>query len=262
MTTADDSRPTRVAIDPRIRQRRLDVLRDEGRRRLRLVVGIAMLAAIVLAGWGLTRSPLLDVDTVRVRGAAHSTPEEVTAAAGLDRHPPMLELEEKELAAAIEALPWVDSARVRKDWPGTVEVTLLERTALAAVPGENDQWTLLDPTGRVLAHQQGQPPEMTRIELASAPGEPGSRVAAPARAALGIVESLPAPLAGRVPTIRVAQDATIELVLDGKIPVRFGPASDIRAKVVALTTLVQKADLARTTSIDVRAPTAPVLTRR
>ena len=258
----DTSAPTRLRMDPRIRERRVAVQRDLGRRRLRLLLAGGGVVLAVAIAYGLTRSPVFDVDEVRVLGAAKTTPEQIAEAGGLERSPQLADVKPAIVARRLERLPWVQEARVVRHWPGTVEVTLLERTPLAAVPGPEDRWTLLDPTGRVLAEQQGQPPEMTRVELPAAPGPPGSTVASPVRTALGIVEALPEPLVGRVPVVRVAEDATIELVLDGKVPVRFGPASDVRAKVVALTTLVQKADLARVTSIDVRAPTAPVLTRR
>ncbi|MGI9033123.1 MAG: hypothetical protein ACR2HY_05490, partial [Acidimicrobiales bacterium] len=59
----------RVPIDPRIRRRQLQVRRAEGRRRLRLLVATSIVVAVLGAGWGLTRSPLLDVDRVTVQGA-------------------------------------------------------------------------------------------------------------------------------------------------------------------------------------------------
>ena len=72
---------------------------------------------------------------------------------------------------------------------------------------------------------------------------------------------MPEVLAGRVPSLAVTAAGAIELRLDGKIPVAFGPPADTDDKLVALATLVQKADLGRVRAIDVRVPTAPVLTR-
>jgi len=43
--------------------------------------------------------------------------------------------------------------------------------------------------------------------------------------------------------------------------VQFGPAAQVRAKLVALSTLLTRANLKGVRAIDVRAPTAPVLTR-
>jgi hypothetical protein len=43
--------------------------------------------------------------------------------------------------------------------------------------------------------------------------------------------------------------------------VKFGRAEQVRAKLVALSTLVARTDLKGVRAIDVRVPTAPVLTR-
>jgi cell division protein FtsQ len=260
---ADVKARARLPIDPRIRQRRIAVQRDEGRRRLRALLWLTGIAAVGIAAWGVTRSPLLDVDTVVVRGGVHTTEADVVIASKLGRHPPMTDVEPSRVAAMVEGLPWVQRARVELDWPSTVKVTLLERSPLAVVPAAPDKWVLLDPSGRVLADEPSAPPDLTRIETPKAPGPPATIAAAPVRAALGIVETLPEPLAGRVPVVRVRDDDTVELALDNRVSVLLGPAGvDVREKLVALTTLVQKANLSRVAVIDVRVPTAPVLTRR
>lgn len=252
----------RVPMDPRIRQRRIAVQQDETRRRRRALFAVVGIVIAGLSTWGVTRSPLLNVDTLEVRGGVHTTPSDVAIASGLDRHPPMADVDPMRVTAAIERLPWVDRARVERHWPSTVEVTLLERSPLAVVVA-GETWSLVDPSGRVLAVEKAAPPDLTRIEVTHPPGAPASTVATPIRAALSIIETLPEPLAGRVPVVRVRDDDTIELALDNRVAVLLGPAGvDTREKLVALTTLVQKANLARVSMIDVRVPTAPVLTRR
>jgi cell division protein FtsQ len=251
-----------LPIDPRIRQRRIAVRRDEGRRRLRLAIWIAAISAVGLGSWGVTRSPLLNVDTVDVRGAARTPASDVLRAAGLDRHPPLTDVDPAHAAAAIETLPWVEQARVTRHWPGTVAVSLLERSPLAVAQVAPDRFVLLDATGRVLAQEPTAPAGLTHIEGASGVGPPSSQVAPIVRAALSVVEMMPEPLAGRVPTVRVVDGATLDLLLDGRVPVLLGPPTELREKLVAITTLVQKADMKRAAVIDVRVPTAPVMTRR
>ena len=72
----------RPPIDPRIRQRRIAVRREEGRRRLRLLVGVVTVSGLVVGGWAATRSPLLDVDRVDVVGAARTPRDALVAASG------------------------------------------------------------------------------------------------------------------------------------------------------------------------------------
>ncbi|HEX7166070.1 MAG TPA: FtsQ-type POTRA domain-containing protein [Acidimicrobiales bacterium] len=251
-----------VRPHPRIRQRRVEVRRDEGRRRLRFLLWSVGVAGAMVLGFGATRSPLLDVDTVEVRGATNTRQEDVLRASGLDRSPPLTDVDAHEVEAAIERLPWVESARVARRWPGTVEVTLLERTPLAAVPAPDGAWALADLSGRVLSHEPAPPGELIRIEHPQPVGAPGSTVPRATLAALRLVDALPPQLAGRVPVIAVGENGGLEVRLDGKTPVQLGPPSQLDAKLVALGTLLQKADLARVASIDVRVPTAPVLTRR
>ena len=52
-----------------------------GTRRLRLLVVFATVALVLTAAWMATRSPLLDVDEVVVRGADRLTADDVLAAA-------------------------------------------------------------------------------------------------------------------------------------------------------------------------------------
>jgi cell division protein FtsQ len=250
----------RVRPHPRIRERRVAVKRNEGRRRLRILVLAVTAVALVGAGYGATRSPLLDVDTVRVRGASETEVAAVLAASGLDRSPAMVDLDERAIERAIAALPWVASVDVVVDYPGTVEVTLLERTPIATLSAGEGVWALVDIEGRVLQHIAEPVGELTRVEAPPA-GGPGTTVDESTRAALRLIDALPEVLAGRVPGVTVDATGALRLHLDGKIPVELGRATDVEAKLVALATLVQKADLARVRIIDVRVPTAPVLTR-
>ncbi|MCA1656298.1 MAG: FtsQ-type POTRA domain-containing protein, partial [Actinobacteria bacterium] len=111
--------PARLPIDPRIRQRRIAVRRDEGRRRLRLLV--AAVATVTLAGAGVaaTHSALLDVDHVVLTGAAHTSRGDVLAAAGFDHHRFMVDVDGAAIGRRVRALPWVGRAQVARRWPGT-----------------------------------------------------------------------------------------------------------------------------------------------
>lgn len=248
-------------LHPRIRERRLAVRRDAGRRRLKIViVGSSAAAAIGLA-YGVTRSPLLDVDTVRVEGAVRTDPAEARKAALLD-HRQLADVDPAQTAARIEALPWVQRATVVRHWPGTVQVSLLERTPVAAVPAPAQRWALVDVTGRVLAHEPVAPADMPTIDTTEPAPGPGQRVAGATRAAVAVVDQLPPTLHGRVAGVRLGPDRELEVLLAGGPPVRFGPARQVHPKLVALATLVNRADLRNVAVIDVRVPTAPVLTRR
>jgi cell division protein FtsQ len=251
----------RLRMDPRIRERRVAVRRDEGRRRLRLLAAGAGVIGAVAVAFGITRSPLLDVDEVRVRGAAMTSVEDLRRAGGLDRHPQLADVDPAVVARSVERLPWVQEARVVRHWPGDVEITLVERTPVATVPSAEGGWSLVDRTGRVLAQEPEVPAGLVQVAGPPAP-PPGEQVADEVRASLAVLDALPPSLSTRVNGITLAEDGTIDVHAVDLPVVRFGPPSQVRPKLVALATLVARTDLRGVDAIDVRVPTAPVLTGR
>ena len=249
-------------IDPRLRQRRNDVLRREGRRRLRNFAAAFAVVAVAAGAVLATRSPLFDVDYVDVRGAEHTPRLELLRATGLDRHPLLIDLSTAEVARRAERLPWVAEARAAKEWPGTVRLDVVERTASAALPGENGQWVLVDADGRVLEVVAQRPDGMPAISGLPPAGAPGSSVGIGAAAALRVAEALPDGVRPRVGEVVAVEGGEVELRLLPTGIVRLGPPDQLRAKMEALATMVAKVDLRRLQVLDVRVPSAPVLTRR
>lgn len=254
---------------PKIRARRAEVQREAGRRRLRFLLVGAGLAATLPVGWGLTRSPVFDVDRVLVAGAQRTDGADILGAAALPDA--MADVSEAAVARRIERLPWIADARVNRKWPGTVAISVTERSPVAVVEASASAWALADRHGRVLAPAGGPQPELPLVRSAGEVGPPGAHVHAETAEMLGLVGRLDREVATRVDLVRLAGDpedhaATradgVELVLDTGTVVRFGPLRDVGAKIVALRTLVKRADLRGAVTIDVRVPSAPVLTRR
>ena len=255
-----DTTTSRLRMDPRIRERRVAVLRDAGRRRLRLVLaGLGVVGAVALA-FALTRSPVFDVDEVRVLGAARTSTADIEQAGGLTDAPQLADVKPDVVARKLARLPWVQEAKVVRHWPGTVEVTLLERAPLATVPAAAGGWAVVDDTGRVLETTPEPQPGMVQVNAASAPG-PGKVVPPTTLGALGVLDALPPSLIETVNGLTVSEEGIIDLHAQGLPIIHFGPPTAVRAKLVALTTLVSRTNLKGAKAIDVRVPTAPVLTR-
>ena len=252
-----------LPIDPRIRQRRIQVTREEGRRRLRIVVTSVAVAAVVAGSVGATRSPLLDVDRVEVVGARHTAHREVVAASGLADHPLMLDVDPGEVARAVETLPWVRRATAERSWPGTVRIEITERVPAAAVATDQGGWARVDHTGRVLALEQGRPADLPVIVDLTAPSRPGQSLVRTATGALRVAASLPPELRARVAELLPRPDGDVDLGL--RPPggtVRLGPPTRLDAKLAAAAAVLTRADVSRLDVVDVRVPTSPVLTRR
>ncbi len=252
-----DAPPVNAPAHPRIRARRVEVARNAGRRRRHhLNVLLGVICALV---WGLVvvRSPLLDVDRVQVSGTERTAVDEVRSASGLTVGSPMAELDLGRAADEVAELPWVDEVSVRRMWPGTVRVVVTERRPLGVVRTTGG-WAQVDTEGRVLEVVPTRPRGMVGIEAAG-PLAAGDVVGTSARRALRAVGRLPFDL--RTSLERAAHDDDgLVLALDGGWQVVMGDATDLRAKADAALAVRQAADAADGCRIDVRVPTAPVLT--
>jgi len=251
-------------IDPRVRERRQEVARAAGRRRRRRIAQ-ALVAAVVLGGaGGLAQSPLLDVDRVEVRGAAHTPASDVTRAAGLDRgHRPMVTLDRRAVAARVEALPWVATARVERAWPSTVVVEVTERAAVATVPTTTGL-ALVDADGRVVAVATAAPAGVVAIAVPARPRTPGTRADAAVLKALEVVLALPQRLARQVRTVPVTGEgsaASVDLDLASGVRVLLGQPAQITDKLRAALAVLDAEKPPGGSLIDVRVPRSPTLRR-
>ena len=61
----------RPPLDPRIRERRDEVRRHQGRRRRLVLIGLAGVVSAVVGAWLVVHSPLVGVRQLVVVGAAH-----------------------------------------------------------------------------------------------------------------------------------------------------------------------------------------------
>ncbi|HEX6597377.1 MAG TPA: FtsQ-type POTRA domain-containing protein [Acidimicrobiales bacterium] len=247
-------------MDPRIRERRIQVRRHEGRRRLRLVVtgmGIILLSA---SGWLALRSPLLDVDRVTVRGADRTPAEWIRDATGIWDGQPLVEVDLDAAAAAVEGLPWVDSADVRRVWPSTALVTVTERTPSAVTSSNTGEWAVLDGTGRVLELVPERPPGLLVLEGLGELPPPGTTVAS-ASGPLTVFAALSPSLAARTSAVVALESGQIELKLNPQGTVRLGTVDALEAKVRAAETVLASVDVRGLVLLDVRLPSSPVLTR-
>jgi len=249
-----------IPVDPRIRRRQIDVRRAEGRRRLWLLSGALALAVLVAGGWAATRTTLFDVDRVLVDGAVHTPAEEVRAVANIALGGAMTGIDGSEVSRRLSRLAWVQRTEVRREWPGTVRIRVVERSAAAVTRDDTGGWALVDRTARVLERASEPPPGLPVVEGLSAAGTPGTHLAAGASDALAAAASMPPGLAPRVMTVVVASGG-VELRLSPRGVVRLGTAEGIGDKLRAAHTVLGAVDPNTVAVLDVRVPHTPVLTR-
>lgn len=251
-------------MDPRFRQRWIESRRAEGRRRFRVLVGITAVVALGCGGWAATDSVLLDLDRVVVEGAVHTPPDAARFASGLRIGEPMLDIDEKAADRGVEALPWVQAAAVRRQWPGQVRIRLTEREPVAVTEAEPGAMALIDGTGRVLEWTSAPPPGLPVLAGLPPAGPPGTTLGVGGVATLEVAVALPAELRARIAGLAPAPGSggEVELRLNPEGMVRLGPPDDLEAKFTAIRAVLAQVDVRNLAVLDVRRPENPVLTRR
>ncbi|MDQ6724684.1 MAG: FtsQ-type POTRA domain-containing protein [Actinomycetota bacterium] len=257
-----------VKMDPRLHRRRVEVRREEGRHRLRVLVAITVVVVTGCAAWGVTRSPLLDVDRIVVTGASHVTPEQVRAASGLRRGEALTDVDATTSARGVETLPWVQATAVSRHWPSQVVIRVTERSAVAATTAaDRNRFALLDRSGQVLDVVDTAPAGMVVLAGIPPAGPPGTHLGGDGLATLSVAVALPPALAGRTagvePTLGAAGEVDLRLTPDGPGGmVKLGPPQDLARKFDAVAAVLAQVDVHNLAVLDVSRPDTPVLTRR
>ncbi len=234
----DDEAPADPAtvVHPRVWQRRVAVLREQGRRRLRWVVaGVAVLVVLCVALLVL-HTPLLALRNATVRGAQHTGTQAVLAEAGLLDDPPLIDVDPSTVAARVERLPWVAHAVVVRHWPDSVTITVTERVALGSMTRPGGGVAVVDASGRVLAWQSMPPPGLVLVAPVT-PGPPGTVLASAARPALQVAAALPVSLAGRVRDVSANAGGMVTLDLGGGVSASLGSTAELPAKLTAVASV-------------------------
>jgi cell division protein FtsQ len=228
---------------------------------------VALLSLVTLGSglWGLVRSSALDVDHIEVVGVAAPAADAARAAAGIEPGDPLFSLNLAEARHSVEALPWVEAARVSRAFPNRVEIRVTERTPAAVIVRPTGGFAVLDATGRVLADQAERPPALPEVAGAGDAPAPGEWLAA-ADPVLDVVGSLPEPLRAQVVQATLTGDHVTVVLAGGpgappdlRREIRFGRADELAAKASALVALLERLGGRHVAYIDVRVPSAPVV---
>jgi cell division protein FtsQ len=249
---------TPTPMDPRMRERRIEVQRALGRRRLRVLLVLAGVVIAAGAAFLVIDSPFLDVDRVTVRGTHALTADDIRAAARVHKHSALLFVDTGAVAHRVEQLPWVEHASVARQWPGTVRISVTEYQPVAWAHDGN-RVVLFAANGRAIARVDAAPGGTTEVRGVRVLPADGQLLAPPD--ATRVVTQLPPDLARRVGAIDVGGNG-LALVLKTGGDIRLGNADDIAAKAAAALAVLQS----HTTGacfqyLDVSTPSTPVLRR-
>ena len=183
-------------------------------RGLKMVV-VALLTIVVAVGLGLILyfTPLMSARNVLVIGTGAVTQQDVLAAARVRPGTPLLQINTDEVADRVATIRQVASARVQREYPSTLRITITERVPVA-VKDFPDGPHLYDRDGVDFATGP-PPPALPYLDVDNpGPADP------PTKAALEVLTSLRPEVASQVGRVAAPSVASITLTLtDGRVVV-------------------------------------------
>jgi cell division protein FtsQ len=211
------------------------------------VVALLVLLSLVGLIVGVFFTPMLGVREIDVRGVKELTVDQVRAAAAVKPGSPIVRIDVHGIADRVRGLPRVESVEVGRALPGTVKLTIVERTPVAFVKAP-DGTHLVDGSAKDYAVLP-QPPAGLPELLLPLGAEPALR------AAVGVLTQLPAPLRAEVLTVSAQTGADVKLALAGGRQVRWGGLADTARKAAVLDVLLTREG----TVFDVSSPELPTV---
>ncbi len=208
---------------------------------------LALVGILGVAGWALLGSRLLVVRVVTVTGTHLVSTEQVIAAADVPSGTPLIRVDPQQVAARVEAIRQVASARVTKDWPDGLSITVRERVPVVAVAMSGGGYDKVDPDGVIVAYSASKPAGLpllvTSVPGSQLRGDPG--IAAVAQ----VLAGLPSWLSRQVARVSVSESpvgssgtaaaglpSAVTLYLSGGQTVVWGDAdgSGVKARELAI----------------------------
>jgi cell division protein FtsQ len=201
-------------------------------RGLKVLMWTALLSVVVVGlGLLLYFTPIMSARNVVVVGLGAVSQEEVVNSAAVKSGTPLLQIDTDAVAERVAAIRRVASARVQRQYPSTLRITVIERVPVV-VKDYPDGPHLFDRDGVDFATAPA-PPGVPFLEVENpGPSDPATR------AALQVMTSLRPEVAGQVGLISAPSVAAITLTLtDGRVVV-WGTTDRTEEKALKLGALL------------------------
>lgn len=189
--------------------------------------------SVVVVGLGLLLyfTPIMSVRSTVITGLGAVTQDEVQQAAGVQPGTPLLQVNTDTVAERVATIRRVASARVQREYPSTLRITLVERVPLV-VKDYPDGPHLFDRDGVDFATAP-PPPGLPYLD-AETPGPTDL----PTRAALQVLTALSPEVVGQVSRIAAPSVASITLTLNDGREVIWGTTDRTDEKAMTLGALL------------------------
>jgi len=244
-----------TTVEPRIAERRRNISEDRARKRLRwILLFIVVVSFIVLAVW-LVRSPFLSISAIEITNAQKSNPDSALTRVGVGVGSPTIDVDAGAIRTAIEEDPWVASATVSVQWPGSIAINIQEH--IAASPARaGSVWVMLSDDSTVLTVLDEPAAGALTIDIDIGVVAPGTAIDDPLIVgALAFATALRDDL--RENTVIYAEGDGLFATVAART-VRLGRPVDMESKATVLAALLDQG-LDPQAAIDVIAPSRPAV---
>ncbi|HDP69394.1 MAG TPA: FtsQ-type POTRA domain-containing protein [Actinobacteria bacterium] len=123
--------------------RRAKIQKLKRRRRLGMVIFLSLIILIIFGIISLYNSDLFNVKKIIVTGNNRISKGQIIKESGIDSDTSLLKLSRDEIKKRILKEPWIKDVEIKRHFFNSVEIKLIEREAVAAVPFQ-DIYLLVD----------------------------------------------------------------------------------------------------------------------
>lgn len=216
-----------------------------------VATGLLITALAFATQWTL-RQPYFRVQHVTFVGLRHESAAAALAASGLASHPSMINLNESTVKKNLSSFAWINSVAITKHWPNSVVVTVHESVAVAVAFTSAHALDFVDVDGRAL----GPAPLNANLPTLSFLGPTSSTwpFAAAGRGAALVASQLPRAFGPQVSTITDDAQGIVTLKMTTPLTFVLGPPTNLRAKFVAIASVIKHSTLVPGDVVDVTVP--------
>lgn len=215
---------------------------------------VVVLVGATLVGGGewVLRQSYFRVQHVTFVGVHHELLRQVLAESGLEAHPTMLQVSAREVRAKLASFTWISGLTLVKHWPSTVVVTVLESTAVAVAFNARHALQFVDRYGRDLgaAPLRANLPTLQFVKPRTTawPFEHAGRSAA------YVASQLPPAFSAQVSVITEDDHGKVTLQMTTPVTFILGPPTQLRAKFVAIASVIAHTTLRPGDVVDATVP--------
>lgn len=236
-----DARLASARTGPRAGHRVSTTKRDDRERRHRAqkakvaLVGVAALAGLAIAAWAviaLWNAPIFSITSIEVEGIHSVTEAEVIDLAAVPDDATLLRVPRAEIEERVRANPWVLDVKVKRQFPGTLLITVEERSAAAVVDAGGAKLWLVSSEGVWLEQRSADATGLVTIrDVEGLEPEAGAQAEhEEIHNALRLIDGISAELRNRVRVLSASSVDKTSFITTDEVEIFVGDADRIAEK--------------------------------